>query len=87
MHESEEHGFRLTVRNGSLDSSIGPIYIQQVAQVVQCQDDGRDYLVKTMVDCRPSGAEFSGRPLLMDFRVQDISYAKISETCQVGPHP
>ena len=83
-HESKEHGFRLTVQDGSLHSSIGPITIQEFAQVVRCESDGHEYLVKTVVDCQPSGVKFPDKPLLMDFLVEDASSANASETPQVG---
>lgn len=83
MHESKEHGFRLTVQDGSLRSPIGPITVQEFAQVVRCEDNGQDYLVKSVVDCRPSGATFLDKPLLMDFRTEEISSIDISGVEQV----
>ena len=73
VHESKERGFRLTVQEGSLDREIGPICIQDFAQVIQCKDDGQGYLVKTVVDCQPPGIQFPDVPLLMDFMVEDTS--------------
>lgn len=83
VHESKEHGFRLTVQDGSLHSPIGPITVQHFAQVVKCENDGQAYLAKTVVDCQPCGVKFPDKPLWMDFILKDASSINISETFQV----
>lgn len=83
MHESTEHGFRLTVQDGSLHSPIGPISVQRFAQVVESENGDQSYLARMLVDCQPCGAEFPDRPLWMDFMVKGISPTKASETFQV----
>lgn len=83
MLESQECGYRLTVQDGSLRSAIGPITIQEFAQVVKCEDDRANYLVKEVVDCQPSGVKFAEAPIFMDFIVTGSSPVKISESFQV----
>ena len=83
VHEWKEHGFRLTVQKGSLHRAIGPIKIQEFFQVVKCEDDSQFYLVKTRVDCQPSGTTFPDNSLLMDFMVKDTPVDKIAQTFQV----
>lgn len=84
MHESRTHGFRLTVQPGSLPGAIGPITIQEFAQVVKCETDGQEYLVKMVVDCQPSGVNFPvDKPLWMDFIVEDTSFSNLSDTSKV----
>lgn len=87
MRESKEHGFRLTVPEGSLNSAIGPITVQQFARVVKCEDDGKDYLVKAIVDCQPSGSKFPEIPILLDFAVADGLSGKSLEPRQVRDVP
>ena len=86
VHEWKEHGFRLTVQKGSLHRAIGPIKIQEFFQVVKCEDDSQFYLVKTRVDCQPSGTTFPDNSLLMDFMVKDTPVDKIAQTFQVCVH-
>lgn len=73
----------MTVQDGSLHSPIGPITLQSFAQVVKCENNGHDYLLKIVVDCLPSGAKFPDKPLLMDFRIEDACSSDLSETVQV----
>ena len=85
--ESKEHGFRLTVPDGSLHGAIGPITVQEFAQVVKCKDDGQDYLIKAVADCQPSGIEFPEIPLFMDFLLKGCPPANISQSFEVRAVP
>lgn len=79
VHASREHGFRLTVPDGSLPRPIGPITVQDTARVVKCENDSDSYLVTTVANCQPAGIRFSVKPLFMDFLVEDTSNGDIPD--------
>lgn len=65
-----EHGFRVTVTNGSLkgDQRIGPITVDELRQSIKAKGHSLEGLLR--VTCEPHGARFL-KPVLLDFPVID----------------
>lgn len=62
-------GVRLSVPGESLRGKIGPITVQEMAEVVDGSDDS-DFVLLRSVHCLPSPCDFL-KPLTLDFNVRE----------------